>query len=111
MNSLTYKPSPIPSGGLEVPLLLRFKCDVKWTIDTMKQFVEQYYSYDFTGNIIIEQDDDDECEIDFGTVLLETEDEQVSDAVSDEEESEQEQLEWDLSGEMPVVNISGSDSE
>ena len=36
LNSLNYKASPIPSGGLEVPLSLKFKCDEKWVLDPWK---------------------------------------------------------------------------
>ena len=108
LNSLTYKPSPIPSGGLEVPLLLRFRCDVKWTIETMKKFVEQYYNFDFYGTLITspQDDDNDECE-DFEVVTLDNEDAKASNAVNDEEE----RFDWDLSVEMPVANIISSETD
>jgi len=35
------KPSPIPSGGLEVPLSLKFKYDKKWVLDAMEEFVDR----------------------------------------------------------------------
>jgi len=48
-KSVNYKPSPIPSGGLEVPLLLTFSCPQKLFRDKMKEFIEDFYSFDFTG--------------------------------------------------------------
>ena len=46
LKSLKYKPSPIPSGGLEVPLLLKFSAKDKWVVDTMEEFVLNFYSYE-----------------------------------------------------------------
>jgi len=42
LKSPNYKPSPIPSGGLEVPLSLKFKCDKKWVLDAMEEFVDNF---------------------------------------------------------------------
>ena len=75
VKSLNYKPSPIPSGGLEIPLQLTFSCPVEWVRDKMKDFIDDFYSYDFTGilhndessddsDIEIVEDDDDEEEAD-----------------------------------------------
>ena len=35
LQPLKYKTSPIPSGGLEVPLLLKFESQDKWVSDIM----------------------------------------------------------------------------
>ena len=70
MNSLKYKASPIPSDGLEVPLSLKFKCDEKWVLDAMEEFVDNFYSYDFAGNLVNEEDEDDGS-VDFDTVVIE----------------------------------------
>ena len=40
-KSLTYRPSPIPSGGLELPLQLTFTCDNKLTLDLMAECCEK----------------------------------------------------------------------
>ena len=42
LKSLKYKVSPIPSGGLEVPVLLIFSCKEKWVIDTMEEFTQNF---------------------------------------------------------------------
>ena len=42
------KPSPIPPGGLEIPLQLTFSCPAEWVQDNMKDFIDDFYSYDFT---------------------------------------------------------------
>ena len=41
VKSLTYRPSPIPSGGLEIPLQLTFTCDDKLTLDLINRFCEK----------------------------------------------------------------------
>ena len=41
VKSLTYRPSSIPSGGLEIPLQLTFTCDDKLTLDLMNGFCEK----------------------------------------------------------------------
>ena len=50
-NSLKHKVSPIHSGGLEVPLSLAFSCNGKWVINTMEEFVENVYSFEYSGNL------------------------------------------------------------
>ena len=63
LKPLKYKPSPIPSGGLEVPLLLKFESQDKWVKDTMEEFVETFYFFDFPGDLVV--NDEDEEEINF----------------------------------------------
>ena len=46
---LTYGPSPIPSGGLEIPLQLTFSCGQKETLDIMNAFVNSLYGWNYTG--------------------------------------------------------------
>ena len=111
LNSLKYKASPIPSDGLEVPLSLKFKCDEKWVLDAMEEFVDNFYSYDFAGNLVKDEDEDDES-VDFDAVVFE-EGEKFKDSSSDDEhegESDSDETEMDLLGEIPVV-VSDSDSE
>ena len=111
LNSLKSKASPIPSGGLEVPLSLKFKCDEKWVLDAMEEFVDNFYSYDFAGNLVNDEDEHDES-VDFDTVVIE-EGEMFKDLSSDDEHeggSDSDETEMDLSGEIPVV-VSDSDSE
>ena len=66
LKSLKFKPSPIPSGGLEVSLLLKFEFQDKLVTDTMEEFVENFYSVDFAGDFVV--NDEDEEEIDFETL-------------------------------------------
>ena len=42
---------PISSRGLEVPLLLTFSCPEEWVQNKMKDFINDFYTYDFTGII------------------------------------------------------------
>ena len=56
---LNYKPSPIPSGLFEIPLQLTFSCPVEWVRDKMKDFIDDFYSYDFTGILHNDESSDD----------------------------------------------------
>ena len=47
--SLQYRPSPIPTGGLEIPLMLQFSCSRLSTLYKMRTFVRTLYKYDFEG--------------------------------------------------------------
>ena len=68
-----YRPSPIPAGGLEIPLMLTFKSTRFVTHQKMKDFMTSLYSYEYEPqeinskdeanddiNFIIEQDEDEE---------------------------------------------------
>ena len=74
VKSLNYKPSPIPSGGPEIPLQLTFSCPVEWIQDKMEDFIDDFYSYGFTGII----HDDGNIEIDL----------EIVDVVEDDDEEE-----------------------
>ena len=47
--STNYKPSLIPAGGLEVPLLLTFSVKNEQIFEQMKEFVTTLYDYEYTG--------------------------------------------------------------
>ena len=38
--STKYRPSPVPSGGLEIPLLFKFSCLEQKTFEKMRSFVD-----------------------------------------------------------------------
>ena len=61
--STKYRTSPIPAGGLEIPLLLTFSCSKAINFEKMKTFVQTLYDYKFTGTVIEEENTDDEDEI------------------------------------------------
>ena len=61
--STKYRTSPIPAGGLEIPLLLTFSCSKAINFEKMKTFVQTLYDYKFTGTVIEEENSDDEDEI------------------------------------------------
>ena len=62
-----YKVSPIPAGGLEVPLLLTFSVKSERIFELMKSFVNDLYEYDYTGEQAKsneeESSDDEEIDI------------------------------------------------
>ena len=49
LKSLNYISSPIPSVCLEVLLISTFSYSNELILDTLKEFVETFYPYDFTG--------------------------------------------------------------
>ena len=51
VKSLNYKSLPILSWGLEVTLLLTFPCPEEWVRNKMQGFINELYTYDFTGII------------------------------------------------------------
>ena len=59
---MIYRPSPIPSGGLEIPPQLRFTCDDKLTLDLMNEFVKSLYDWNYTGLVQDNNDEDDDEE-------------------------------------------------
>ena len=71
VKSLTYRPLPIPSGGLEIPLQLTFTCDDKLTLDLMISFLKSLYDWNYTGLVQDNSDeDDDEEESDSGAEFV-----------------------------------------
>ena len=94
LKSLKYKASPISSEGLEVRLSLTFSRKEKWVIDTKEEFVENFYSFEYSANLHSISDtngSDDEEDNDYETITLETED--VEDEI---DEPEQIDLEIDM---------------
>ena len=77
VKSLKYKVSPIPSGGLEVPLSLTFLCKEKWVVDTMEKFIQNFYTFEYSGNESVDtSSSEDEEEDDYQTIVLEPENEE-----------------------------------
>ena len=76
---LNCKSSPIPSGGLEIPLQLTFSCPMERVRDKLKDFIDDFYSYDFTGILHNdESSDDSDIEIDLEKVdVVEDDDEEA----------------------------------
>ena len=53
LKLLNCMPLLIPSGGLKVPLMSLFSCSDELIINTLKDFVEAFYTYDFTGLVAV----------------------------------------------------------
>ena len=121
LKSLKYKASPIPSGGLEVPLLLKFKCDEKWVLDAMEEFVNNFYLYDFAGNLVDDKDEDDESEIEFDIAIEEgkeeeeeeDDEEEIGSSNNENEKEEEERLRKELlsDGQIPIFVSDDCESE
>ena len=50
MNKETVDASPIPAGGLEIPLTLNFVSPRYITHTKMKEFISALYSFEYNGN-------------------------------------------------------------
>ena len=88
VKSLNCKLWLIPSEDLEVPLLLTFSCPEKWARNKMKEFINDFYTYDVTG-MIHNDGSSDESNIEINLELTEKEDdkEEVQTVVDNEEAS------------------------
>ena len=62
VKSLTYRPSPIPSGSLEILLQLTFTCGNKLTLDLMNGFGKSLYDWNYIGLVQDNNDEDDDEE-------------------------------------------------
>ena len=93
--------SPIPSGGQEVPLSLTYPCKEKWLIDTVEEFVENVYSFEYSGNLHSKDDandSDDEEDNDYQIITLETEN-----GEEEKDEPDQNYLEIDKNFDITIV--------
>lgn len=57
--STTYRPSPIPEGGLEIPLMVKFEHEEEHILEQMKEFVNKNYE-EIIEEIKVKSDDEDE---------------------------------------------------
>jgi len=110
LKSLKYKPSPIPSSGLEVPLLLKFSAKDKWVVDTMEDFVLNFYTYEYSGNLSIADNEDEDDDVDdYQDIMVESEetDSQEAKAQSEiqETESQSSKIDLQINEDMPVPII------
>ena len=62
VKSLTYRPSPTPFGGLEIPLQLTFSCGQKGSLDIMNAFVNRLYDWNDTGIVNVEENEENDEE-------------------------------------------------
>ena len=64
LKSLKYKVSPTPFEGLEVPLSLTFSRKEKWVVDTMEKFIQNFCTFEYSGNQSVETSDSEDKEKD-----------------------------------------------
>ena len=43
---------------MEVPLLLKFESQDEWVTDTMEEFVENFYHFDFAVDLVVNDEDE-----------------------------------------------------
>ena len=69
VKQVDYKSSPIPFGGLEILLQLTFSYPVEWVPGKKKDFIDDFYTHDFTGILHNDEScDDSDIEIDLESV-------------------------------------------
>ena len=59
VKSLTFKPSTIPSGGLEIPLQSTFSFGQRETLNIMNIFVNSLYDWNYTDIVNPEENDEE----------------------------------------------------
>ena len=99
---MKYKASPITSGGLEVPLSLTISCKDKLVVDTMEEFIQNFYTFEYSWNQSVDTNDsEDEEEDDCQTIVLEPEIEE------DEEKgkSQSDKIDLEIDKDIPVSII------
>ena len=86
-----------------------------WILDAMEEFVDNFYSYDFAGNLVSEKDES-ESEMDFDIVNLEQKDSRDEfdddddyDDSNDESEMDLPTMASDLSEEIQITIDSDSE--
>ena len=42
-----FRPSPVPAGGLEIPLYLKYLCSKQAAFEKIKMFVQIFYDYNY----------------------------------------------------------------
>ena len=108
MVQFKYRPSPIPSGGLEILLLFKFSCSEQKKSQKMKNFVDSFYDYDCSGV----NDEESSGEEEAATVIETDQSKPVSHTVADQSklvsyidssnEEEAEDLDADVNLDEPI---------
>ena len=90
--STEHRYSPIPAGGLEIPLLLKFACADQEILLKMKAFVNAQYDYNFTGTRVVDSEDEEDEDV-IEIILHENEQEPEQDGIENGQEQEQDRVE------------------
>ena len=83
-------------GGLAVPLSLTFSCTEKWVVDTMEEFIQNFYTFEYSGNQSV--DSEDEEDHDYQTIVLEPENEEGE----EREKSQSNKIDLEINKDIPV---------
>ena len=94
--SIKYRPSPIPSVGLEIPLLLKFSCPEQKTFEKMENFVDSLYDYEYSGVNDKENSDEEEA-----AIVTETDKSKLV-SYTDSSSEEEEDLHVDVNFDEPI---------
>ena len=105
--SAKYCPLSIPSGGLEMPLLVKFLSPEQKTLQKMKKNVDCLYDYDCKGLNNKESSDEEEAAIVIETSQLKPVSHPAADQLkmvsyTDSSSEEEEDLQADVSFDEPI---------
>ena len=84
-------------------LSLAFSCKEKWVVDTIEEFIQNFYTFEYSGNQSIDTSDSkNEEEDDYQTTVLEPENEE--DEEREKSQSDKIDLEIDKGIPIPIIN-------
>ena len=82
---------------------MAFSCKEKWVVDTMEEFIQNFYTFEYSGNQSIDtSDSENEEEDDYQTTVLEPENEE--DEETEKSQSDKIDLEIDKGIPIPIIN-------
>ena len=108
VHSTKYRPSPIPAGGLEIPLMLTFKSTRFVTHQKMKDFMTPLYSYEYEPQEINSKDEEND---DINFIIEQDEDEEDSEVVLKPKKKEKPPIISETSSESSENEICSEHSE
>ena len=82
---------------------MAFSCKEKWVVDTIEEFIQNFYTFEYRGNQSIDtSDSENEEEDDYQTTVLEPENEE--DEETEKSQSDKIDLEIDKGIPIPIIN-------
>ena len=82
---------------------MAFSCKEKWVVDTIEEFIQNFYTFEYSGNQSIDtSDSENEEEDDYQTTVLEPENEE--DEETEKSQSDKIDLEIDKGIPIPIIN-------
>ena len=82
---------------------MAFSCKEKWVVDIIEEFIQNFYTFEYSGNQSIDtSDSENEEEDDYQTTVLEPENEE--DGETEKSQSDKIDLEIEKGIPIPIIN-------